>query len=91
MTTTVARPLGADNSAQMYRCQVKIRAGLWRSYGDGQWSLKLDPIGAQETAQEESRAPGVERHTMPAVRHSNRDMHVHRRLTSFRLPRRWQH
>jgi hypothetical protein len=28
---------------------------------------------------------------MSEVRHSKRDMHVHRRLTSFRLARSWQH
>jgi hypothetical protein len=90
MTTTVARPQGED-SAQMYRCQAKICAGLCRTSGLGQRPLKFDPLGAQETAQVESQAPGVERHTMFEVRHSKRDMHVHRRLTSFRLPRCWQH
>jgi hypothetical protein len=32
MTTTVARPLGRENSAQMYSCQAKICAGLSRAY-----------------------------------------------------------
>ena len=77
MTTTVARLLGRENSEQLFTCQVNICADLSRTHREDECPQLRRRGSVLTTADAGCSCRGTE--------------HRHRRFTSFRLPRRWQH